>query len=277
MWQRAEATALEHAAKVGTGFAKKDLLKQKDRAGRRFEEKSSCSRKARRSRHLASELDTLPRRPPRLGVSPGPCGFIGDQCANNRIIELMATSNGAISAEQRPPRKRQIPNCIEHLVANEFIGKARALGIEYAVLGHHKRVFEGGAERISRTPEGRDIAHKAKGARTRDLAPEGFRSHVNREALSANQGVVEIDLGFNSESARVGQKLPDGVPHYHAHRPENLDVTPRRPKSLYADQIDCSDKRPGTAIHDWRLRTVDLNDGVVHAQSGKSRQHVLGG
>src|SRR5262249_56770658 len=71
---------------------------------------------------------------PRLGI--------GHQRRKNCMIELMATANSLIGSKQWLASECKIPNGVEYLVANEFIGKPQALGIEHAVLAHNECVLE---------------------------------------------------------------------------------------------------------------------------------------
>src|SRR6478672_5543376 len=117
-----------------------------------------------------------PRRFDGLNHPPGL--RIGHQCRQNGMIKLVAAANGFVRGEQWLAPEREITNGVQHLVADEFVCKAQAFRIEYAIFTHNERVFERGAECIARAPQLGDVAHKSKSTGARDLAAERLRPNV---------------------------------------------------------------------------------------------------
>ncbi len=193
------------------------------------------------------------------------------------MIELVAAADGAVGGEQRLTGQRQVADRIEHLVAHEFVGVTQAVRIEHAVLGHHQRIVERGAERIAGAPQLGDVLHEAEGARTRDLAAEIFRLDIERERLMADQRMVEVDLGLDAEAVLVGTQLAEGVAAADAHRLDHLDIAARQRTRGEAGLVDGVDEGSSAAVHDRHFRPVDLDDHVVDIEPAKRGQEMLGG
>ena len=87
--------------------------------------------------------------------------------------------------------------------------------------------------------------------------------------------MIEADLGFNPEAARIGQYFPERVSDRNPDGLEYLDEAARCIEPLQTNLIDGRDKGRGAAIHNRRFGTVNLDHGVVDAKAGKGRQHVL--
>src|SRR5262249_20724140 len=192
------------------------------------------------------------------------------------MVELVAATHRTVSTEQGPARQRQIADRVQHFVANELVGKTGTLGVEDPVVAHDQRILERGAERIARVPQRRHIAHETEGAGARDVATERFRLHVDRQRLTPDQRVLELNLRLDAEAARVGPYFPERVPPYHPHRLEHLDVAPGLIERLKTHRVDRRDKRGRAAVDDRRFGTIDFDDGVVDAEARERGQYVLG-
>src|SRR5262245_53387314 len=193
------------------------------------------------------------------------------------MIELMAATDGVVRGEKRRPGKREIADGIEHLVADELVWKAGALGVENAVIAHHESIFEGGAERIARVPKSRYVAHEAEGARASDLAAESVRADVNSQALAADQRMIELDLCLDAKAVFIRCDLADRITESDAYRPEHLDIPTRGLEHLDADIVDFRNERRGAAVHDRCLGSVDLHHRVIDVKSRKRSKDVLRG
>src|ERR1700751_2461568 len=99
-----------------------------------------------------------------------------------------------ISAEQGAPGQRKVADGVQHLVADALVGEARALRVENAVVADDEGVLERGTQRVTRVPQGRDVAHEAEGARARELAAECLGFQIDRESLASDQRMIELDL-----------------------------------------------------------------------------------
>src|SRR5215470_6872949 len=158
----------------------------------------------------------------------------------------------------RHAREREVADRVEHLVAHELVGKARAFRVEDAVVADDQGVLERGSERIARIPQGRDVAHEAEGARAGDLAAERLWLYVDRQGLAADERVVELHLGLDPEAARVGTDFAEGIAHGDTYRLEHLDMAPRLIERLETDQVNRGHERRRAAVHDRRFWTVDF-------------------
>src|SRR5579863_4477569 len=105
------------------------------------------------------------------------------------MVEFVTAANRTVGAKQWRACEREIADGVERLVANEFIGKPQALGVENAVIGHDKRVFECRPKGVAGAPQLGYVAHESKGAGARDLLAEAVRRHVERNGLSADHRV----------------------------------------------------------------------------------------
>src|SRR5205823_13241181 len=197
--------------------------------------------------------------------------------AQQRVIELVATAHGAVGAEQRSPRERQVADGIQHLVANELVREARSFRIENTVVADYERIFQRGAERVAGVPQARHIAQEAERARARNVTPECFRLDVERQRLTSDQRVLELDLCLHAEAARVRPYLAVGIALSHSYGFEHLDVAAWPVEDLEAYRIDGRHEGRGAAVHDRRFRAVDFNDGIVDTEARERSQHMLGG
>src|SRR5262245_36867955 len=118
------------------------------------------------------DLGMAGNRPRSLPFYPRPGGRIRHQGTQHRMIELVAPAQRAVSAEQRRARKRQIADCVQHLVANELVGETRTLWVENTIVADYERIFEGGTERVTGVPQARHVAQEAEGACACDVAAE---------------------------------------------------------------------------------------------------------
>jgi hypothetical protein len=97
-------------------------------------------------------------------------------------------------------------------VAHEFVGESKSFGVEHPVVGDHERVLEGRAQRIAGAPQPGDIAHEAERCGPRHFLAERLGRQVQGDVLAADQGVVEGDLDFEAEAARIGRNSPKQSP-----------------------------------------------------------------
>src|SRR5215469_3847303 len=215
--------------------------------------------------------------PRHLAFDPGPGACIRHQGTDQRMVELVAATHRAVSAEQGPARQRQIADRVQYFVANELVGETHALRVENAVVADDERVLERGAERVARVPQRGHIAHEAEGARARDVAAERFGLHVDRQRLTPDERVLELDLRLDAEAAGIGPYLSERISLGHPHRLEDPDMTPGLIERLETHRVDRRDKRGRAAVHDRRFGTIDFDDSVVDAEAGERGQYVLGG
>ena len=88
--------------------------------------------------------------------------------------------------------------------------------------------------------------------------------------------MVELDFGLDSQTAQIGPQLAVAVAFGNADRLEHLDVAPRRRQRDDAGLIDGRHEWRSAAVHDRNFRTIDVDDGVIDAESVQCRQNVFG-
>src|SRR5258707_5029328 len=189
----------------------------------------------------------------------------------------MAATNGFVGGEQWLTRERQIADGIEHLMAHEFVGEAQSLRVEHTILAHHQSIFERSAECVTRTPQFGNVAHETESTGARNLTAERVGLDVERKRLLADKRMIEIDLGFDTETMLVRPQLAictifgnrDGLDH--------LDIAAWQSPRGEAGLVDCIHKRSGAAIHDWHFGPVDFDDHVIDVEATHSCEKVLGG
>ena len=89
--------------------------------------------------------------------------------------------------------------------------------------------------------------------------------------------MVVVDFRLDPEAARVRPDFAEGFAHCNLHGLQHADVAPGTIERFDANQVDGGDERSRAAVHDRRFRSVDLDHGVVDAQSAQRRQHMFGG
>ena len=133
------------------------------------------------------------------------------------MVQLVAAAYRAISGQQGQAGQSEIADNVEHLVADAFVAVAQPFGIEQAAFVEHHRILKRGAERKTRAPESRDIAHAAKSPRPADFAAEPFGAELEGVALTADHGVGKVDFDFGAEPGSVGPQFTEGVAHRDLH------------------------------------------------------------
>src|SRR6202030_2880021 len=127
-----------------------------------------------------------------------------------------------------------------------------------SVFGDHDGILERRAERITRAPQFRDIAHEAERPRPRKLAAARVRLDVDSEVLAADERGIEFDFGFDAQAPCVRPQLAAAAVLTDLYGFEDFDVAPRRRERCHTGLIDGGDERFGAAVHDRNFRTVDL-------------------
>src|SRR6185437_1181665 len=99
--------------------------------------------------------------------------------------------------------KRQIADSVDRLVANALVGETHSLGIEDAVVRRDDGILEARSQRVARAPQLRHVAHKAESACPREVAAEHIGLDFDRQGLTADQRMIELDLGLEAEPAQM--------------------------------------------------------------------------
>src|SRR5262249_5981517 len=180
-------------------------------------------------------------------------------------------------AQQGSPRERQVADRIQHLVANELVREARSFRIENTVVADYERIFQRGAKRVAGVPQARHIAQEAECASARNVTPERFRLDVERQRLTSDQRVLELDLRLHAEATRIWPHLAVGIALRHPYGLEHLDVAAWPGEDLEAYRIRGRHEWRRAAVHDRRFRAVDFDDSIVDTEARERSQHMLGG
>jgi hypothetical protein len=91
----------------------------------------------------------------------------------------------------------------------------------------------------------------------------------------ANQGVIEVDLGFDPEAVLIRPQFTVGAVLGHGDRLEHFYIAPRQCACGKAGLVDGVDKRSSTAIHNGDFGSVDLDNDVIDVKSSQGREQVL--
>ena len=113
------------------------------------------------------------------------------------------------AADQLAAGEIEVADAVEHLVADELVGKAQALLVQHPVLADHDRVLERAAERQAARPQLLDPLGEAEGAGARDLGLEVVGAEAHLQRLAVDQRMVELDLAVDLEA--VGGLEPGGL------------------------------------------------------------------
>src|ERR1700722_16633860 len=119
--------------------------------------------------HAAAGLGVNARAAHRVRFQHAPGSAVGEQSLQHRMIDLVATTDRTIGAEQRQAGQREVADHVESLVAGAFVSVAQPFGVEQPLLVEYHGILERGAKREAGAPEPRDIVHAAEGAGAANL------------------------------------------------------------------------------------------------------------
>ena len=88
--------------------------------------------------------------------------------------------------------------------------------------------------------------------------------------------MIEFDLYFDAEAARIGTQLAERSIPRDRDRLEHLDVAPWRQQRDHAGLLDCGNERLGAAVHNRNFWTIDFDQGVIDAKCGKGGENMFG-
>ena len=168
----------------------------------------------------------------------------------------------------------EIADRIERLVAHELVGEAKPFAIDDAVVADGHGVLERGAKGEPGRPQPLDVLHEAEGAGASQLAAEGAGVEVDLDPLGADQRRVEIDLDVEMETVMRGE-LAIGAGVFHRDPLQHFEEAARSIELGKADLVDRLDEARGAAVHDRHFGAVDLDQGVVDAETAQRREQML--
>ena len=155
-------------------------------------------------------------------------------------------------------------------MADELVLEAQRI-VQHAGFAKHDRVLE-------RTPEGQavlaqhlDVFEEGEGPRRRELLDEGLLGNPQRPRLMPQQRMVVADaVGHLEVLGRVeGDALVAARDHNGS---DDLEIFPRRLKTLHTGFLNQVDERRRAAIHDRHFGRVQLDDHIVDAKAHERGQ-----
>ena len=203
-----------------------------------------------------------------------PCGAVRQQTGDERGVHGMAGAFGDDAAEDAVAGEREIADEVEHLVANEFVGKAQA-SVLHAVAAEDDSVFRRGAADESHVAQHALVFAEAEGARGGDLRAVGIGREIDREIL-AMDGRGEVDL-VGDAVAVAGIDADELVVLTNFDLAQDAEVFAAAPLDLDANALEGFDIRKRAAVENGELEVVELDDDVVDADADAGGEQMLGG
>src|ERR1700722_16796973 len=200
------------------------------------------------------------------------------QSAQQRVVEPVPGFVTAEFADQAATEQIQIADRIEDLVLDELVLVTQPVLVEHADIVQHDRILERATQRQVVRTQRLQIAHEAAGTSPADLFEERGGREIHRGTLQPafEYRVIELDLEIDLEALeRVKSRPLIAVLHAHA----LLDAYEALGRGLLLDAggLQQEHKRSGAAIHDRHLGAVDLDQGIVDAQTREGREQMLDG
>ena len=182
---------------------------------------------------------------------------------------------GDVGAENRRAGQRQIADGVERLVAHEFVAIAQALGVSTR---SPSMATEFSSEEPSAKPAAQSFFTSATKPKVRALAIS-----VRKVWGSISKARLCWPIVATSKSISTSTRKPAS---------QGFSSARQRPCSTYTDlrtlrylrrrawvtrptRVDGGDELGGRAVHDRRLRPVDLDEGVVDAEAGERGHQML--
>ena len=126
-------------------------------------------------------------------------------------------------------------------------------------------------------PQFLHVADEAEGAGAGDVAAKCRWIEVEYAPLASNRRRFEVDLDVEAEAAFGRQELGKAAVVIDANRLDDLQMAAGAGLLGEADRIDRGDKISRGAVHDRRLRAVDLDQDVVDPETREGGQKMLDG
>ncbi len=92
--------------------------------------------------------------------------------------------------------------------------------------------------------------------------------------MTANEIGVEVDFDVETEAV-IRRKLAIGAAVLDTHALQNFEIAAGSVELNQADFVDGLNKTDGTAVHDGNFGAVDLDEGVVYAETAEGCEQVL--
>src|SRR5690242_317383 len=208
------------------------------------------------------------------GFDHGPSVGIGEHGLEHERVQAVAAATRMEGAENGRARKGEVADRIERLVAHELVAITQAFAVDDAVVANGDGILQRGAEREASSPQPLHVLHEAERPSARELAAEGTGIYVDLDPLGADQGGVEVDLDIEVEAV-MGCKLAEGAILLDTDRLQYFQETARRFELGKADFVDRLDEARCAAVHDRHFAAIDLDQGVIDAETAQSGEQVL--
>jgi hypothetical protein len=187
---------------------------------------------------------------------------IAKKGAHQLGMKGVAGALGDDSTSESEAKQSEVSDDIERLVSHEFVLGPR-VG-QKPIIAYHYRAFDRAA--LSQAPgaHGLNIFEKTESPGEGQLAPETLFGDVESDALSANQGMIEVDRivdleivgGFHQNETIV-------IRGSHAHRPAYDERALEGGQVLDPSFVDKVQKHPRRAVKNRNLRTIDFDANVI--------------
>ncbi len=181
---------------------------------------------------------------------------------------------GHYPAQDAMSGQGQIPNQVEHFMADEFVVKAKR-PILHCASAEDDRVLLRGASDQPHIPQHLLIFAKPEGAGGGDLSAVAACGQVDGECLAAD-GVGEMDV-VGDAVAVAGINRDELAVLAHFDTFQDAQILPPSPLASNAHCGKGFHVRQGAAVEDGQFQIVQLNDDVVDARADEGGKKMLGG
>ncbi len=209
---------------------------------------------------------------------PAPVGGIGEQRAQQAVVERVAAAMRHEPAAQGGAGQGEVADRVQQLVAHELVRHAQAAGVQHAGLVHHHRIVEAAAEGEAGCLQLRDFAGQREGAGARQFGAEHGRGEPQGQA-PAGRSPQPRTRSTSPCRGRSGDGRSSANPS------PSLTRTVRRISISGgggvlrhdAGAVDQEHQAGRGAVQDRGFRAVDRDDRVGDAAAGERRHHMLDG
>src|SRR5579862_5252741 len=202
-----------------------------------------------------------------------PRGAILEQAGNKCRVHGMAGAFRVHMAFDAAASQGEIPNEVEDLVADVFVGEAQR-AVFRAVFAEDNGVFRSGATDEAHVAKPLFVGLVAESAGRGDVRPIGSVRQVDGRP-QAPDGGGKID-GVVDAVARPGVDADELVAFAHLHRMQHTNIFAAPPLGANAHAQEGFNIWLGAAVEDGQFQVVDLDNYVIDPHSNEGREEVFG-
>ncbi len=175
--------------------------------------------------------------------------------------------------DQAVAEQIQIADRVQDLVLDEFVGIAKSILVEDAVVVDDDGIVEAPTQREALLAHRLDILHETKGASAADLLDERGRREIDTRLLhrAREQRVIKRDRERNLEAVVRLEPCPLTIVTVNLDGLADADESFGHILLNDARRLEQEHERAGAAIHDRHFSRADIDMGVVDAQSRHRR------